>query len=281
MTFKIPFTLSQEEKTLYELYTLINNSVNNSNTFWSLKKEESIAPKSAKVSGFIEIWNDGNVRKSDSFTIICDDDKPRDVIISIANIKLLVMCCNSLGLPIDFEFEKAKKESEFKPVKTWKAVAEECNLDPMMVVNSPDLRSLTRYCKLSKFPIAQALEATAQKFESERVTVKQFFEFIWGEENYNKVKSVSKKRQADRIVKEDDNEPIEEQPEEVTTQHIPQGEPRKSDELKRIMGILISKGINSTNFHEKSPSMSDKYGNFMYFCMYSNEKDLSTLIVNE
>jgi len=281
MTFKIPFHLSQEERTLYELYTLINNSINNSNTFWSLKKEESIAPKSAKVSGFMEIWNDGNVRRSDSFTIICDEDKPRDIIVSIANIKLLVMCCNSLGVPIEFEFEKPKKETEFKPVKTWKSVAEEYNLDPLMVVNSPDLRALTRYCKTLKFPVGQALEATAQKFESERVTVKQFFEFIWGEDNYNKVKSVSKKRQAEKIFKEEPEDNFENDVEEKTTPHISQDEPRKSEELKRIMGILIAKGINSTNFNEKCPLMSDKYGNFMYFCMYANEKDLSTLIVNE
>lgn len=270
MKCSLPFSLSKEEKSLIELYTAISDSVNSGDIRWQIFKEESIAPKSVKVSGYMTIGD----RKSDTFSVVCEDDKPREALIAIANMKLLVMTCTSLGIPIDFEFEKPKKETEFKPVKSWKVVAEEHGIDPVEVVKCQDLRSLTRYCKPSKFPIAQALEATSQKFNSERVTVKQFFEFIWGEENYNKVRSLSSKKKKARTISVPQVEEVEEEVEAYT-------ENRNHQDTKYVMGKLISAGINGTNFENIAPIMSERYGNFQYFCMNASDDEIASVLMLE
>jgi hypothetical protein len=270
MKCSLPFSLSKEEKSLIELYTAISDSVNTASIRWQIFKEESIAPKSVKVTGYMTIAD----RKSDTFSVVCEDEKPREALIAIANMKLLVMTCTSLGIPIDFEFEKPKKETEFKPVKSWKVVAEEHGIDPVEVIKCQDLRSLTRYCKPSKFPIAQALEATSQKFNSERVTVKQFFEFIWGEENYNKVRSLSSKKKKVRTI----NAPQIEEIEEEVEVHA---ENRGHQDTKYVMGKLISAGINSINFEEKAIIMSERYGNFQYFCMNASDDEIASVLMLE
>jgi len=270
MKCSLPFSLSKEEKSLIELYTAISDSVNTGDIRWQIFKEESIAPKSVKVTGYMTIAD----KKSDTFSVVCEDDKPREALIAIANMKLLVMTCTSLGIPIDFEFEKPKKETEFKPVKSWKVVAEEHGIDPVEVIKCQDLRSLSRYCKPSKFPIAQALEATSQKFNSERVTVKQFFEFIWGEENYNKVRSLSSKKKKARTISTPQVEEVEEEVEAFA-------ENRGHQDTKYVMGKLISAGINSLNFEEKAPIMSERYGNFQYFCMNASDDEIASVLMLE
>jgi hypothetical protein len=270
MKCSLPFSLSKEEKSLIELYTAISDSVNTADIRWQIFKEESIAPKSVKVTGYMTIAD----KKSDTFSVVCEDEKPREALIAIANMKLLVMTCTSLGIPIDFEFEKPKKETEFKPVKSWKVVAEEHGIDPVEVIKCQDLRSLSRYCKPSKFPIAQALEATSQKFNSERVTVKQFFEFIWGEENYNKVRSLSSKKKKARTISTPQVEEVEEGVEAHT-------ENRGHQDTKYVMGKLISAGINSINFEEKAIIMSERYGNFQYFCMNASDDEIASVLMLE
>lgn len=270
MKCSLPFSLSKEEKSLIELYTAISDSVNTGDIRWQIFKEESIAPKSVRVTGYMTIAD----KKSDTFSVVCEDDKPREALIAIANMKLLVMTCTSLGIPIDFEFEKPKKETEFKPIKSWKVVAEEHGIDPVEVVKCQDLRSLTRYCKPSKFPIAQALEATSQKFNSERVTVKQFFEFIWGEENYNKVRSLSSKKKKARTISVPQVEEVEEEVEAYT-------ENRNHQDTKYVMGKLISAGINGTNFENIAPIMSERYGNFQYFCMNASDDEIASVLMLE
>lgn len=272
MKFSLPFSLTKEEKSLIELYTAVNDLVNSGETKWQIFKEESIAPKSVKVTGYMVIGD----RKSDTFSVVCEEDKPRDILIAIANMKLIVMTCISLGIPIDFEFEKPKKETEFKPVKSWKAVAEEHGIDPVEVIKCQDLRSLTRYCKPSKFPIAQALEATAQKFNSERVTVKQFFEFVWGEENYNKVRSLSTKKKKARTIS------VAQEVEEVEVEaNEPFETNRNHQDTKYVMGKLITAGINSINFEEKAVIMSERYGNFQYFCMNASDDEIASVLMLE
>lgn len=270
MKCSLPFSLSKEEKSLIELYTAISDSVNTGETRWQIFKEESIAPKSVKVTGYMTIAD----KKSDTFSVVCEEEKPREALIAIANMKLLVMTCTSLGIPIDFEFEKPKKETEFRPIKSWKIVAEEHGIDPVEVIKCQDLRSLTRYCKPSKFPIAQALEATSQKFNSERVTVKQFFEFIWGEENYNRVRTLSSKKKKVRIISLPQVEEVEEEVEV-------NAECRGHQDTKYVMGKLISAGINSINFEEKAIIMSERYGNFQYFCMNASDDEIASVLMLE
>ena len=169
-----------------------------------------------------------------------------------------------------------RSETEFKPVKSWKAVAEEHGIDPVEVIKCQDLRSLTRYCKPSKFPIAQALEATAQKFNSERVTVKQFFEFVWGEENYNKVRSLSTKKKKARTIS------VAQEVEEVEVEaNEPFETNRNHQDTKYVMGKLITAGINSINFEEKAVIMSERYGNFQYFCMNASDDEIASVLMLE
>jgi ribosomal protein L20A (L18A) len=270
MKCSLPFSLSKEEKSLIELYTAISDSVNTGDIRWQIFKEESIAPKSVKVTGYMTIAD----KRSDTFSVVCEEEKPREALIAIANMKLLVMTCTSLGIPIDFEFEKPRKETEFKPVKSWKIVAEEHGIDPVEVIKCQDLRSLSRYCKPSKFPIAQALEATSQKFNSERVTVKQFFEFIWGEENYNRVRTLSSKKKKARTISVPQVEEVEEEV-EVNAEN------RGHQDTKYVMGKLISAGINSINFEEKAIIMSERYGNFQYFCMNASDDEIASVLMLE
>jgi hypothetical protein len=270
MKCSLPFSLSKEEKSLIELYTAISDSVNTGEIRWQIFKEESIAPKSVKVTGYMTIAD----KRSDTFSVVCEEEKPREALIAIANMKLLVMTCTSLGIPIDFEFEKPRKETEFRPIKSWKLVAEEHGIDPVEVIKCQDLRSLSRYCKPSKFPIAQALEATSQKFNSERVTVKQLFEFIWGEENYNRVRTLSSKKKKARTISTPQVEEVEEEVEA-------HAENRGQQDTKYVMGKLISIGINSLNFEEKAPIMSERYGNFQYFCMNASDDEIASVLMLE
>jgi hypothetical protein len=118
------------------------------------------------------------------------------------------------------------------------------------------------------------LEATSQKFNSERVTVKQFFEFIWGEENYNKVRSLSSKKKKARTI----NAPQIEEIEEEIEVHA---ENRGHQDTKYVMGKLISAGINSINFEEKAIIMSERYGNFQYFCMNASDDEIASVLMLE
>lgn len=276
MNFSIPFSLSNEENCLFSLYSAINDVVSDPGTSWNLVKEESVAPKSAKVTGFMEIHHDGNVRKTPSFTIICEEESPRDVLVAKANIKLLVMCCNFFALPIEFSFKKEKVLTEFKPVKSWRSTAEEHGIQPLDVVQCQDIKSLIRYCKVSKFPILQALEATAQKFGSERVTVKQFFEFVWGEASYGKVKELTKKRKATKTLIE---EAVSE-PEEIPTSQETTYEGRDMADMRRVIALFVEAGINSVNFADYCPNYAEEYGSFQYFCTYAKDEEISLAITS-
>ena len=284
MSFKIPFSLSSEEKALMDLYTILNGQLNSPTSSWRLIKEETLTPKSARVSGYISITNDGIERCSDSFTAICDDGRPREVITAIATVKLLVMCCTALGIPVEFQFEKNKKPTEYHEVKSWKVVAEEHALDPIMVSKCGTIKSLRRYCKPLNFPIGQALEEVQKKFESERVTTKQFFEFLYGESNYNKIKSSFKKRKAVRI---DVQESVQEESdskrvEQIAPVYMPEpivSNSRSHADSKYVIGKMISHGINSSTFGKISQSMADKYGNFQYFCINASEDEIASVLM--
>jgi hypothetical protein len=283
MSFKIPFSLSSEEKALMDLYTILNGQLNNPNSSWSLVKEESLSPKSAKISGCISIIENGLERRSDSFTAICEDNRPREVITAIATIKVLVMCCNALGIPIEFQFEKTKKPTEYHEVKSWKAVAEEHALDPIMVAKCDTIKSLRRYCKPLNFPIGQALEEVQKKFESERVTTKQFFEFLYGEANYNKIKSSFKKRKAERVFedkKEDDSTNVPAQEYKIPAEPIVSTSRSHSD-AKYVIGKMIAAGVNSQSFSKISPEMADKYNNFQYFCINASDDEIASVLMLE
>jgi hypothetical protein len=282
MSFKIPFSLSSEEKALMDLYTILNGQLNSPDSSWRLIKEEVLTPKSARVNGYISIVENGLERRSDSFTAICEDARPKEVITAVANIKLLVMCCTALGIPVDFQFEKNKKPTEYHEVKSWKEVAEDHALDPIMVAKCSTIKSLRRYSKSLNFPIGQALEEVQKKFESERVTTKQFFEFLYGESNYNKVKSSFKKRKAERISspqKEDDSKqeaPVEKiQPIEFVTPPTA----RSHADAKYVIGKMISHGVNSSTFEKISQAMADKYGNFQYFCINASEDEIASVLM--
>jgi hypothetical protein len=282
MSFKIPFSLSSEEKALMDLYTILNGQLNNPTSSWRLIKEEVLTPKSARVNGYISIIENGIERRSDSFTAICEDARPKEVITAIANIKLLVMCCTALGIPVDFQFEKNKKPTEYHEVKSWNEVAEDHALDPIMVAKCSTIKSLRRYSKSLNFPIGQALEEVQKKFESERVTTKQFFEFLYGESNYNKVKSSFKKRKAERISspqKEDDSK--QEAPVEKVQaiEFVAPSTARSHSDAKYVIGKMISHGINSSTFAKISQSMADKYGNFQYFCINASEDEVASVLM--
>lgn len=284
MSFKIPFSLSSEEKALMDLYTILNSQLNSPTSSWSLIKEETLTPKSARVSGFIRIVENGVERCSDSFTAICDDGRPREVITAIATIKLLVMCCTALGIPVEFQFEKNKKPTEYHEVKSWKTVAEDHALDPIMVAKCDTIKSLRRYCKPLNFPIGQALEEVQKKFESERVTTKQFFEFLYGESNYNKIKSSFKKRKATRIdVQNNVQEESDSRREEVIPPvYVPEpivSTSRSHTDAKYVIGKMISHGVNSSTFGKISQTMSDKYGNFQYFCINASEDEIASVLM--
>ncbi len=265
-----------------DLYTILNGQLNTPNSSWRLIKEEVLTPKSARVNGYISIVENGIERRSDSFTAICEDARPKEVITAVANIKLLVMCCTALGIPVDFQFEKNKKPTEYHEVKSWNEVAEDHALDPIMVAKCSTIKSLRRYSKSLNFPIGQALEEVQKKFESERVTTKQFFEFLYGESNYNKVKSSFKKRKAERISspqKEGDSKqeaPVEKiQPVEFVTPSTA----RSHADAKYVIGKMISHGINSSTFGKISQEMADKYGNFQYFCINASEDEIASVLM--
>lgn len=284
MSFKIPFSLSSEEKALMDLYTILNSQLNSPTSSWSLVKDETLTPKSARVSGYIRVVENGVERCSDSFTAICDDGRPREVITAIATIKLLVMCCTALGIPVEFQFEKNKKPTEYHEVKSWKTVAEDHALDPIMVAKCDTIKSLRRYCKPLNFPIGQALEEVQKKFESERVTTKQFFEFLYGESNYNKIKSSFKKRKATRIDVQNDVQEESDSKKEPVVIKAPSFEPiastaRSHSEAKYVIGKMISLGINSSTFEKISQEMADKYGNFQYFCINATDEEIASVLM--
>jgi hypothetical protein len=282
MSFKVPFSLSSEEKALMDLYTILNGQLNSPTSSWRLIKEETLTPKSARVSGYISITESGVERFSDSFTAICEDARPKEVITAVANIKLLIMSCTALGIPVDFQFEKNKKPTEYHEVKSWKEVAEDHALDPIMVAKCSTIKSLRRYSKSLNFPIGQALEEVQKKFESERVTTKQFFEFLYGESNYNKVKSSFKKRKAERISspqKESDSK--EEAPVEKIQpiEFVAPSTARSHADAKYVIGKMISHGVNSSTFEKISQPMADKYGNFQYFCINASEDEIASVLM--
>jgi hypothetical protein len=283
MSFKIPFSLSSEEKALMDLYTILNGQLNSPTSSWRLIKEETLTPKSAKISACISITDNGLERRSDSFTAICEDSRPREVITAIATIKVIVMCCTALGIPIEFQFEKTKKPTEYHEVKSWKAVAEEHALDPIMVAKCSTIKSLRRYCKPLNFPIGQALEEVQKKFESERVTTKQFFEFLYGESNYSKVKSSFKKRKAERVFeakKEDDSTIVPIQEYRIPVEPMPSTSRSHSD-AKYVIGKMIAAGVNSQSFSKISPEMAEKYNNFQYFCINASDDEIASVLMLE
>jgi hypothetical protein len=283
MSFKIPFSLSSEEKALMDLYTILNGQLNSPTSSWRLIKEETLTPKSAKISACISITENGLERHSDSFTAICEDSRPREVITAIATIKVIVMCCTALGIPIEFQFEKTKKPTEYHEVKSWKAVAEEHALDPIMVAKCSTIKSLRRYCKPLNFPIGQALEEVQKKFESERVTTKQFFEFLYGESNYSKVKSSFKKRKAERVFeakKEDDSTIVPIQEYRIPVEPMPSTSRSHSD-AKYVIGKMIAAGVNSQSFSKISPEMAEKYNNFQYFCINASDDEIASVLMLE
>jgi hypothetical protein len=47
------------------------------------------------------------------------------------------------------------------------------------------------------------------------------------------------------------------------------------------MGKLISSGINRLNFEEKAPIMSERYGNFQYFCMNASDDEIASVLMLE
>jgi hypothetical protein len=47
------------------------------------------------------------------------------------------------------------------------------------------------------------------------------------------------------------------------------------------MGKLISAGINSINFEEKATIMSERYGNFQYFCMNASDDEIASVLMIE
>ena len=128
------------------------------------------------------------------------------------------------------------------------------------------------------------LSAVQKKFESERVTTKQFFEFLYGESNYNKIKSSFKKRKATRIdvqenVQEKNDSKIVEQ---VTPVYMPEpiiSTSRSHADSKYVIGKMISHGINSSTFEKISPSMADKYSNFQYFCINASEDEIASVLM--
>jgi hypothetical protein len=283
MSFKIPFSLSSEEKALMDLYTILNGQLNSPTSSWRLIKEETLTPKSAKISACISITENGLERRSDSFTAICEDNRPREVITAIATIKVIVMCCTAIGIPIEFQFEKTKKPTEYHEVKSWKAVAEEHALDPIMVAKCSTIKSLRRYCKPLNFPIGQALEEVQKKFESERVTTKQFFEFLYGESNYSKVKSSFKKRKAERVFeakKEDDSTIVPIQEYRIPVEPMPSTSRSHSD-AKYVIGKMIAAGVNSQSFSKISPEMAEKYNNFQYFCINASDDEIASVLMLE
>lgn len=284
MSFKIPFSLSSEEKALMDLYTILNGQLNNPTSSWRLIKEEVLTPKSARVNGYISIIENGIERRSDSFTAICEDARPKEVITAIANIKLLVMCCTALGIPVDFQFEKNKKPTEYHEVKSWNEVAEDHALDPIMVAKCSTIKSLRRYSKSLNFPIGQALEEVQKKFESERVTTKQFFEFLYGESNYNKIKSSFKKRKATRIDVQNSVQEVNDSKIEGVITPVYVSEPiastsRSHADAKYVIGKMISHGVNSSTFEKISQSMADKYSNFQYFCINASDDEIASVLM--
>jgi hypothetical protein len=281
MDFKVPITLSEAEKSLIELYSLLNEDIKSKGDTWRLIKKEELTVKGVATSGNMEVGRpDGTVISSDNFTVVCEDAPTKEDCVAVATIKLIILCCTSLGYPINFQYAKQKKEFNRQDDTPWKEVASSCSLDPVVVSSHHSIRSLMRYCKSIGFPIHQALEETKEAFGSERVTTKQFFEFVFGESNYRKLKSISKKRKAERVDK-----PL---PTQVTPQVTPQvevilpvQEGRHHNDVKYVIGKLISQGVNSQTFPIKYPELTEKYGNFQYFCIHASEDELKTVMINE
>lgn len=281
MDFKVPITLSEAEKSLIELYSLLNEDIKSKGDTWRLVKNEELTVKGVATSGNMEVGRpDGTVISSDNFTVVCEDAPTKEDCVAVATIKLIILCCTSLGYPINFQYAKQKKEFNRQDDTPWKEVASSCSLDPVVVSNHHSIRSLIRYCKSVGFPIHQALEETKEAFGSERVTTKQFFEFVFGESNYRKLKSISKKRKAERV----DN-PL---PAQVTPQVTPQvevilpvQEGRHHNDVKYVIGKLIAQGINSQTFPIKYPELTEKYGNFQYFCIHASENELKLVMIDE
>jgi hypothetical protein len=279
MDFKVPITLSEAEKSLIELYSLLNEDIKSKGDTWRLVKKEELTVKGVATSGNMEVGRlDGTVISSDNFTVVCEDAETKEDCVAIATIKLIILCCTSLGYPINFQYAKQKKEFNRQDNIPWKEVASSCSLDPVVVSSHHSIRSLMRYCKSIGFPIHQALEETKEAFSSERVTTKQFFEFVFGESNYRKLKSISKKRKAERI----DSAP------QVTPQVTPQvevilpvHEGRHHNDVKYVIGKLISQGVNSQTFPIKYPELTEKYGNFQYFCIHASENELKSVMIDE
>jgi hypothetical protein len=281
MDFKVPITLSEAEKSLIELYSLLNEDIKSKGDTWRLIKKEELTVKGVATSGNMEVGRlDGTVISSDNFTVVCEDAPTKEDCVAVATIKLIILCCTSLGYPINFQYAKQKKDFNRQDDTPWKEVASSCSLDPVVVSSHHSIRSLVRYCKSVGFPIYQALEETKEAFSSERVTTKQFFEFVFGESNYRKLKSISKKRKAERVEKPF----IPQVAPQVSPQVevvLPVQEGRHHNDVKYVIGKLIAQGINSQTFPIKYPELTDKYGNFQYFCIHASENELKTVMIDE
>lgn len=281
MDFKVPITLSESEKSLIELYSLLNEDIKSKGDTWRLVKKEELTVKGVATSGHMEIGTrDGSVIISDDFTVVCEDAATKEDCVAVATIKLIILCCTALGYPINFQYAKQKKEFDRQDGTPWKDVASSCSLDPVVVSSHHSIRSLIRYCKSIGFPIHQALEETKEAFSSERVTTKQFFEFVFGESNYRKLKSISKKRKAERVENIDTPQvtpQVTHQVEILTPIH----EGRHHNDVKYVIGKLISQGINSQTFPIKYPELTEKYGNFQYFCIHASENELKKVMIDE
>jgi hypothetical protein len=279
MEFKVPFNLSLEERSLIELYSIINSQLKGPDKDWSLEKQEVITHKSTRVIGKMFIKDGEKVINSDMFTSVSEDARPKNIQVAIANIKLLVMCCSSLGIDIDFSYTKINRGADVA-VDSWKEMAQNCGLDAVEVSKQRSIKSLIRYAKQCNFPIHQALDEAKAAFSSERVTSKQFFEFVFGESNYKNIKSVSRKRKAVRtnpVI-----EPVVVAP--ITPSVIIEEDvvdPRKPEDVKYVIGKLISQGVNTLNFAKLYPELSDKYGNFQYFCIHASDEEVSRIIIDK
>ena len=128
------------------------------------------------------------------------------------------------------------------------------------------------------------MEEVQKKFESERVTTKQFFEFLYGESNYNKIKSSFKKRKATRIDAHENVQEENDSNKEPVIIHTPFIEPiistsRSHADAKYVIGKMISHGINSSTFAKISQAMADKYGNFQYFCINASDDEIASVLM--